>query len=432
MDVLGLETNDVTESTGTGVLEELEETVEEAEETEGTEAGIMIVSSAPASASTVEPAFPRNAKTSGKNYNRDVARAFSSSKEARDDFLATERTFGLIRLSEPREVTAVKNAINQLDNLLKASVPEPDADYAFQVASICLAYEGLLQSCRNYAGMFASIKRPSRTERSWLELAHEIEGYSEDELGKFNLIKGAYIQGTRIPGDKWTDVLFALRSTDVDSLIFLEKMGEGTSTVYRVKGKKDREKDGVKDVESFIKYEDRIANSLSDASDEKKATEFEVATESAQIDAGSTVSDRNASSTRVAKRLGLSDTVARSETVLLSELGDRERVRRVFRANVMESVSGDNTMTMAKLSDSVRIASKGSDLYGKEIVFSGRAARQMFELQIFDLITGQVDRHFNNIMARFDISGSQVVITGIKAIDNDLSFGKVGADTQVR
>ena len=46
------------------------------------------------------------------------------------------------------------------------------------------------------------------------------------------------------------------------------------------------------------------------------------------------------------------------------------------------------------------------------------------DLQILDLIAGQIDRHTNNYMAFFDDSTDKILIEGIKAIDNDMAFGQ--------
>ncbi|MCR5099226.1 MAG: hypothetical protein K6B14_09790, partial [Lachnospiraceae bacterium] len=87
---------------------------------------------------------------------------------------------------------------------------------------------------------------------------------------------------------------------------------------------------------------------------------------------------------------------------------------RMFRANEMEGVE---TFTMAELLDYC-------EFNGLTMHMSPQAISQLNKLQVFDLICGQVDRHLNNYNVIIDDSvPGEVTVTGIKAIDNDMSFG---------
>ena len=320
------------------------------------------------------------------------------------------------------------------------------------------------------------------------------------ELGQFNLVKGMYISGEKIDGDQWTDILYSLRSEEVDQTK-LRTVGAGTSNLIirtnddgsedyikieerlREKVSKDKlvsryirmymeyggkeaqtliktmakdvdiasfvenvllafgggipaEKDQIKsligkvytmagiDENAMMRYfkseKDLLDFSLFFA---KKQNEYKTAVHKAKIDREETISDRNVSSSRLADRLGLGDIMAKSETIMVKR-PDGSTVR----ANSMEGVKGDNVIEMAKIVDGVKkLDPQKPELarfYHKEIVISGKAAKQLMDLQILDLIAGQIDRHTNNYMAFFDDSTDKILIEGIKAIDNDMAFGQ--------
>ena len=77
-------------------------------------------------------------------------------------------------------------------------------------------------------------------------------------------------------------------------------------------------------------------------------------------------------------------------------------------------------MTMLDLCKMVKMPGK---LQGKTVTFSAKAAKQMFDLQILDVIAGQIDRHFDNVLADFEIDGNNIIIKAIIGIDNDMAFG---------
>ncbi len=167
----------------------------------------------------------------------------------------------------------------------------------------------------------------------------------------------------------------------------------------------------------------------------KKNMEFTVSVNDAKIKANSTISDRSASTSRLAERLGLGGVVAKSETVMLKKANGS-----LTRANSMEGIVGGNTVEAGLL---VAYLQKN-----QRIEFSGEGAKQLFELQIFDLISGQIDRHMGNykLIIRFEPSEDSLykkdidpahppappnagpgvyVVEGVKAIDNDMSFGEM-------
>ncbi len=156
----------------------------------------------------------------------------------------------------------------------------------------------------------------------------------------------------------------------------------------------------------------------------KKSTEYTNGTEDgAKIAPGSIVSNRNVSTSRAAKRLGLGNIIADSETVSLIQADGS-----VVLANYMEGVKGEGITEMAKL----MIMAKEQ---GMELELTGNAVKEIFELQIFDLICGEIDRHENNYMAFYTVTpkdqtgnGGKFTVSRIKGIDNDLSFGNMSAE----
>ncbi|MBP3260997.1 hypothetical protein [Pseudobutyrivibrio sp.] len=144
----------------------------------------------------------------------------------------------------------------------------------------------------------------------------------------------------------------------------------------------------------------------------RKSGEYYAATTHAGIAPGSAISNRNVSTSRVAERLEMQDTVAKSETILMTaEDGS------MINANEMEE-AGQMT-----LYDCLAKAEK----WKCPVKYRPQALRQTWELQVLDLICGQVDRHANNYSATYSTEGSGdnkiLYIESIKAFDNDMSFG---------
>ena len=141
----------------------------------------------------------------------------------------------------------------------------------------------------------------------------------------------------------------------------------------------------------------------------KKSNEYYTATVKAHINPGEIISTRNVSTSRVAERLGIGEIVAASQTVLVQKEDGG-----IIRANSME---GAETKSLNELQAYCAIE-------GKTLTIAPKAINQIFSMQILDLICGQVDRHGGNYHVFYDeTEENKVVITSIKAIDNDMSFG---------
>lgn len=143
----------------------------------------------------------------------------------------------------------------------------------------------------------------------------------------------------------------------------------------------------------------------------KKVNEYNNATDGAHIDPGLLISDRNVSTSRLAKQLGVSEIIAESRTVLLHNQDGT-----VSRANEMEGVETRDLASLQRYCKHNKLTLK----------YSPNAIRQLSTLQVFDQICGQVDRHQGNYNAFFEESApGEITITSIKAIDNDLAFGEL-------
>ena len=140
----------------------------------------------------------------------------------------------------------------------------------------------------------------------------------------------------------------------------------------------------------------------------KKENEYKVASDSAGIAPGSYISDRNVSTSRLAEKLGISDLVAGSRSILM--ISGTE----LSRANEMEGVETKSLQDLKEYCEHYHLTLK----YSPEVV------KQLTTLQIFDQICGQIDRHEGNYNVFFDDSvPGEITVTSLKGVDNDLSFG---------
>ena len=145
----------------------------------------------------------------------------------------------------------------------------------------------------------------------------------------------------------------------------------------------------------------------------KKCFQTTIATSSrggAYISSGNSLSQRNVATSRMAQLLGVQDMIADSRTAYV------RRGKELIQGNIMEDTKGmDEEALNEKLEKDKKTA-----------YYDAAAINQLFSLQIFDIICGQVDRNAANFHLLTKQNGSkEVKITGIKGLDNDLSFGKL-------
>ena len=117
---------------------------------------------------------------------------------------------------------------------------------------------------------------------------------------------------------------------------------------------------------------------------------------SALIRNGRNLSDRNVATSRLAVMLGIGSVISDSRTAVI------RRNNKLIRGNLMEA-SGGTTADECK----------------KGVTYSNEAIVQLYALQIFDLICGQIDRN----LANYHVIVKDNKIVRIKGIDNDMAFG---------
>lgn len=114
---------------------------------------------------------------------------------------------------------------------------------------------------------------------------------------------------------------------------------------------------------------------------------------------------RNVATSRMAELLGLGHLVAKSQT---AEIHD-QATGKIIRGNLMDQAEG------VELNEVKAEISKK-----KEAAFTSGGIRDIMNLQVLDVLCGQVDRHAGNMLYKTNAAGQ---ISGIQGIDNDASFG---------
>lgn len=119
---------------------------------------------------------------------------------------------------------------------------------------------------------------------------------------------------------------------------------------------------------------------------------------------------RNVATSRVAALLGLSDLVAESQT---AEIYD-EATENTLRGNIMKK-------TRCKEATVDAINKNKANTGQLMVSVTGGFQRDITNLQVLDVICGQLDRHNGNYFVDVDNCGN---FCGIQGIDNDASFGR--------
>ena len=421
-----------------------------------------------------------------------LASAHIATEKTKKKLLGMRRKHGLFHLDDPTELVALRASIQEQIDLMDKEIPNDDADYAFGVEYLRQNYDRLIRSCRNYEAFLDAQPKLFMRDKSMKKMIRQIIDQSNAEKEAFAIIRDEYISGFRYDGKKWRDVLFVIRAERLDAKD-LKSEGAGTS-LLKIKTNRNGSQSFIKPEErtasndSISAYLLMYANTGDPALPElvktimtdseypdiekslytmittmggtgdihrwikdaikayatedvnrvmkeylssflefayKKRTELGVS-KGNLIREGSVISSRNVSTTRVADRLGVGEIIARSETVIV-----KQKDGTFVRANSMEGITGANTMQMQKLCKKLH-----GEWSNRRLKISGKAAAQLYELQVLDLICSQIDRHPGNYMAIFRFvqdpppappDSGEVIIESIKGIDNDLSFGEMGS-----
>ncbi len=134
-----------------------------------------------------------------------------------------------------------------------------------------------------------------------------------------------------------------------------------------------------------------------------------IAINGAQIDPSSEVSKRNVATSRMAALLGISNIVAGSS--IADVIIDGKKMRGIM----MDEAPG---VAAASLVDTMVSGHQ-------RVAYTSASFRQLLNLQIFDMICGQVDRHMNNYLCQSAAYPQYrtTELLSVMGIDNDLSFG---------
>ena len=123
------------------------------------------------------------------------------------------------------------------------------------------------------------------------------------------------------------------------------------------------------------------------------------------------LNERNIATSEVADLLNCSDTVAKSVRANKTEKGEK------ISGMAMEFVDG--------LSCDKLLSDEGSKIRKlTALEDNGDLKKKIADLQLLDCICGQIDRHMRNVI--FTADKKTGAVTGIKGIDNDMSFGLCG------
>ena len=126
-----------------------------------------------------------------------------------------------------------------------------------------------------------------------------------------------------------------------------------------------------------------------------------------EIENGRKLTDRHVATSRMAELLGLQNMICDSRTAYVR---DKDKF---IQGNLMEDTEGKESKDLIE-----EAKEKGLEIGYSEAVIS-----QLFSLEIFDVICGQHDRHHGNFHFTTETKGGKMLLTGVRGLDNDMSFG---------
>ncbi len=130
------------------------------------------------------------------------------------------------------------------------------------------------------------------------------------------------------------------------------------------------------------------------------------------IEGGRNLSNRTVAASRFADLLDIGDMVEESESAVVRE-GDK-----YMRGSTLENPEGESASELENR----------STLTGQQVSYSPRAVSQIFSMQIFDLLCGRTGRQSDSVRLRSEEQGSGIVVTGLKATENEMAFGTLRYD----
>ena len=166
----------------------------------------------------------------------------------------------------------------------------------------------------------------------------------------------------------------------------------------------------IKDMELQLKDSDKSFLAEELLRYKKVYTSDSIASKVAKIETYEDLSKRNVATSRMAKLLGIEDMIAKSDMATVTING------KTMTGTIMEEVKG----TIVEDSKTKAAGEETSVKYSPE------AFKQLMNLQVFDVICGQVDRHTGNYLGELEKKkDGRYIFKNIKGIDNDMSFGLI-------
>ena len=141
----------------------------------------------------------------------------------------------------------------------------------------------------------------------------------------------------------------------------------------------------------------------------------DIGNKTAQIGAGEGMVKRNVAASRLARLLGISEVIPKSEMATVTFGGEK------FYGVVMEEAKGE-------VSQNVLEGKNKPEHKGKALAYSPEAIKNLVCLQIFDILCAQTDRHEGNRMFDIQIYDEEkgiYVVKNCTGIDGDISFGNI-------
>ena len=171
--------------------------------------------------------------------------------------------------------------------------------------------------------------------------------------------------------------------------------------------------------DGYFKKPDFPEDGDADGYEHNKDTILYCARMSVKIAPHRPMSGRIIATSRLAELLGIEDMVAKARAAELIYNGER------LKGTKIPPIGGANFTQLKML----------PDLKGYRPRYTPEAVRQLTILTVFDYVCGQIDRHSKNIKLFLDIDLDNIKpaapgadgfkITGVCAIDHDLSFGEL-------
>lgn len=133
-----------------------------------------------------------------------------------------------------------------------------------------------------------------------------------------------------------------------------------------------------------------------------------------RIKPDSNISDRNVATSRLAQLFGIQNIICDSRSAVV------QRNKDYVKGCAMAKAEGDTSPNVLKLATAMEC----------KVSYSDKAINQLFSMQIFDFICGQVDRTRNNyfVQTKEDYGNRKMVVDSIQGFDNDMSFGSMTFD----